>query len=277
MLWMLPGCGSGSGSTPITTAPTAPVISTQPSNQTVASPQTATFTVAATGTAPLNYQWQKGGANISGATAVSYTTPATTAADNGSQFTVAVSNSAGTVSSKAATLTVNSPPTITGQPSNQSAVVGQTATFTVVASGTSPFSYQWQKGGVNISGATSASYVTPATLSSDNGSQFDAMVSNAFGSATSTSATLTVTTTAPLVDVVTYHYDNSRSGANVQETILTPANVNSTTFGKLGLYPVDGLVDGQPLYLSQLSVNGSMHNALYVVTRARQRVCLRCR
>src|ERR1700727_2067135 len=84
LLWMLPGCGSGSGSGPITTAPTAPVISTQPSNQTVTSPQTATFTVAATGTAPLSYQWQKGGTIISGATAATYTTPATTAADNGS-------------------------------------------------------------------------------------------------------------------------------------------------------------------------------------------------
>ena len=261
---MLPGCGSGSS--PVTTGATAPVISAQPSNQTVASPQTATFTVAATGTAPLSYQWQKSGTNISGATAASYTTPATAAADNGSQFTVSVSNAAGSISSTAATLTVNSAPTITGQPSNQSVVVGQTATFTVVASGTSPLNYQWQKGGANISGATSASYVTPATLSTDNGSQFDVVVTNNFGIATSTVATLTVTVTAPLVDVVTYHYDNSRSGANAQETILTPANVNATTFGKLGLYPVDGLVDGQPLYLSQLSVNGSMHNVLYVVT-----------
>src|ERR1700733_4723360 len=80
MLWMLPGCGSGSGSTPITTAPTAPVISTQPSNQTVASPQTPPFRGGGTGTAPLNYQGKKGGANFSGATAVSYTPPATTAA-----------------------------------------------------------------------------------------------------------------------------------------------------------------------------------------------------
>ncbi len=68
------------------------------------------------------------------------------------------------------------------------------------------------------------------------------------------------------VDVVTYHFDNARTGLNPSETMLTPANVNSTSFGKLGLYPVDGKVDGQPLYLSQLSISGGTHNVLYAVT-----------
>jgi hypothetical protein len=69
--------------------------------------QTATFAVAATGTAPLSYQWQKNGTAISGATSSSYTTPATTSSDNGAQFTVTASNSAGSATSNAATLTVN--------------------------------------------------------------------------------------------------------------------------------------------------------------------------
>ena len=63
--------------------------------------------MAATGTAPLGYQWRKNGANVSGATSSSYTTPATTTADNGAQFSVVVSNSAGSVTSNNATLTVN--------------------------------------------------------------------------------------------------------------------------------------------------------------------------
>src|SRR5437588_726777 len=75
--------------------------------------QAATFTVTATGTAPLTYQWQKNGTAIGGATAASYTTPATTAADNGNQFTVVVSNAAGSVTSTAASLTVT---TIGNQP-----------------------------------------------------------------------------------------------------------------------------------------------------------------
>jgi hypothetical protein len=259
------GCGSSSPSK--SGAGTVPVISAQPANRTVNSGQPATFSVVATGSGTLSYQWQKSSTNISGATQSTYTIPATTAADDGSQFAVTVSDSAGSVTSSSATLTVNSAPVITTQPSNQSATVGGTATFTVVAEGTSPLSYQWQKAGNNISGATSSSYTTPATALTDNGSQFDVVVSNSLGSVTSNKATLSVSSTAVLVDVATYHYDNARSGANLQEATLTPANVNSATFGKLGFYSVDGLVDGQPLYLSQLSIpsNGT-HNVLYAVT-----------
>lgn len=93
---------SGSG---VATA-TAPTISSQPAAQSVIAGQTATFSVTATGTAPLAYQWSKNGTAISGATAASYTTPATTSADNGANFTVAVSNSGGNVTSNAAALTV---------------------------------------------------------------------------------------------------------------------------------------------------------------------------
>jgi hypothetical protein len=85
----------------------SPSVIGQPTNQIVTAGQTATFSVTAFGTAPLNYQWKKNGTAISGATSASYTTPATTTADNGAQFTVVVSNSAGSVTSSAASLTVN--------------------------------------------------------------------------------------------------------------------------------------------------------------------------
>jgi hypothetical protein len=68
------------------------------------------------------------------------------------------------------------------------------------------------------------------------------------------------------IDVGTYHYDNSRTGQNTKETILTPANVNSTQFGKLGEFSVIGKVDAQPLYLSNVSISGVMKNVLYVAT-----------
>src|SRR5256884_3170042 len=68
---------------------------------------------------------------------------------------------------------------------------GQTATFSVAASGTAPLSYQWKKNGTAVSGATSASYTTPASSSSDNGALFNVVVSNASGSVTSNIATLT--------------------------------------------------------------------------------------
>lgn len=83
-------------------------------------------------------------------------------------------------------------PAILTQPTDQTVTVGQTATFSVSASGTAPLSYQWQRNGVDIAGATSASYTTLATALADSGATFRVIVSNAAGSATSSSATLTV-------------------------------------------------------------------------------------
>ncbi len=85
---------------------TAPKITRQPANQTVAVGHTAAFSVVATGTAPLQYQWRKSGTPIAGATGSSYTTPATVSGDNRSSFTVLVINAAGSMTSNAATLTV---------------------------------------------------------------------------------------------------------------------------------------------------------------------------
>lgn len=155
-------------------------------------------------------------------------------------------------------------PSITTQPSDQTVIVGQPATFAVVAAGSNPLTYQWQKGSANISGATSAAYTTPPTVLGDNASQFGVTISNSLGTVTSHTATLSVNATP--VDVVTFQYDNARTGANRSEMILTPANVNSTKFGKIGFFSVDGKVDAQPLYLSQQSIAGATHNVLYVVT-----------
>jgi hypothetical protein len=243
----------------------APVITTQPVGQTVQVGETATFTVAASGAAPLTYQWQKNGAVISGATSASYTTPPATTADNNSQFQVVVSNSAGSTTSNPAILTISGFPAITTQPVGQTVQIGQSATFAVVATGAAPLSYQWQKNGTAISGATSANYTTPAASVADNGSQFQVVVSNSAGTVTSNPAILTVNPTL-VADVVTYHNDNARTGQNLNESILTPANVNWSSFGKLNFFPVDGKVDAQPLCLSNLTIAGALHNVLYVAT-----------
>jgi hypothetical protein len=159
-------------------------------------------------------------------------------------------------------------PQITTQPANQTVNVGQTATFSVAATGTAPLQYQWRKNGAAITGATGSSYTTPATVSGDNGSSFTVVVGNAAGSVTSSAATLTVTATpaAAGTDVVTYKYDALRTGQNLTESTLTISNVTASTFGKLRNLMVDGLVDAQPLYLSQLSVAGAAHNVVIVAT-----------
>jgi hypothetical protein len=159
-------------------------------------------------------------------------------------------------------------PSITAQPANQTVTAGQTATFSVTAAGTTPLNYQWQKGTTLITGATSASYTTPVTTTADSGSQYSVVVSNAIGNATSNAATLTVNPAQPATtDVLTYHNDIARTGQNLTESTLTISNVNSAQFGKLGFYPVDGLVDAEPLYASNVAVpsNGT-HNVLIVAT-----------
>ena len=123
-------------------APVPPSIASQPADQTVVAGQTATFSATASGTAPLGYQWQKNGAPISGANSASYTTPPTTTQDNGAQFTVVVSNSAGNATSNPATLTVTPAPlpTLTSLTLNPSSVVGGvgSSTGTVTLSGPAP-------------------------------------------------------------------------------------------------------------------------------------------
>ena len=91
------------------------------------------------------------------------------------------------------------PPNITTQPTAQTVNEGQQAMFTVAASGDAPLSFQWQRNLVNISGATSPTYTTPATLLSDNGSKFRCVVTNPFGSANSSEVTLTVTALPPQI------------------------------------------------------------------------------
>jgi outer membrane protein assembly factor BamB len=161
-------------------------------------------------------------------------------------------------------------PSIMTHPASKVVAPGQTATFSATATG-NPLNYQWQKNATAISGATSASYITPPVTLADDGATFQVVVSNAAGSVTSNPATLTVSGSAPSptssTDVVTYHNDIARTGQNLTETILTTANVNSTTFGKLRSLSVDGKVDAQPLYLSSLAnIGGGTHNVVYVAT-----------
>src|SRR5947208_673185 len=248
------GLVSGGSNPP---SPLTPAITAQPADQTVTAGQAATFSVTATGTAPLTYQWQKNGANITGASSSSYTTPVTMTSESGSTFDVVVSNTAGTATSNAATLTVNAAavaPSITTQPASQVVTVGQTATFAVVASGTTPLTYQWRKNGTAISGATSSSYTTAATTSSDNGAQFTVVVSNVAGNVTSNAATLTVNSSPQPLHITT----NSLPGGQ----LLTPYSANLQATGGslpynwsviggqlpngLGLSPANGTITGTP-------------------------------
>jgi len=180
-----------------------------------------------------------------------------------------VGNSVGSITSATATLTVTSAPvgpTIATEPTDQAVSQGQTATFSVVAIGTAPLTYQWQQNGTDVS-SNSATYTTPPTKLTDNHAQILVKVSNAIGSKTSTTVTLRgIPPPADTASVLMHHNDNQRTGQNLSETTLTPNNVNSNSFGKVGTLSVDGLVDAEPLYASGVMIGGVAHNVVFVVT-----------
>jgi Abnormal spindle-like microcephaly-assoc'd, ASPM-SPD-2-Hydin len=211
-------------------------ITTQPTSRSVAAGQIASFSIASTGTAPLIYQWMKNGAAISGANSSNYSTPLTTIADNGTRYTASVSNSTRTVTSNIATLTVTSKvaaPSISAQPVGRTVTTGQTSSFSVTASGTATLTYQWMKNGAAISGANAASYITPATKTTDSGSRFAVIVTNGSGSVSSSSASLTVTAAGTLLlnsssSALSFGKVNVSSSGTQNVTLTNAGNSNVT-------------------------------------------------
>jgi len=171
-------------------------IVTEPADVTVTAGATATFSVVAKGKQP-QYQWRRNGSDIANATSASHTTAATVAGDSGAVYSVIVTSGARTLTSRNAVLTVQVPPAISTQPTSISVQEGQTATFSVVATGSGTLSYQWRRNGTNVSGASASSYTTPAAVLADSGAQFSVVVSSSAGSVTSNAATLTVTAPPP--------------------------------------------------------------------------------
>ncbi len=149
---------------------------TQPTSQTVTAPATATFPVVAGGLPSPTYQWDESTnsrstwTTIRGATGASYSTGSTSLANSGTEYECVISNTAGTATSNAVTLTVYTTPSVSTQPTSQTVTAPATATFTLIAAGTPAPSYQWQQSTnsgstwTTINGATSASYTTRSGL-----------------------------------------------------------------------------------------------------------------
>jgi hypothetical protein len=182
--------GSATSGVAMLTVTIPPTIGTQPQSQTNIAGTTALFYVGATGTAPLNYQWKFGSANLAGATS-SALTLTNIQASNVGNYTVVVSNVAGSTTSSVAVLTVWVPPAVTIQPLSRTNVAGTTATFSVNATGTAPLSYQWQLNNSPLGGASGSALTLTNVQTSDAGN-YAVIVTNVAGSVTSSVATLTV-------------------------------------------------------------------------------------
>ncbi|AIW03827.1 tail protein [Citrobacter phage Moogle] len=167
---------------------TPPVITQQPTDQTLNEGENLTLTITATGA--TGYQWKKGASNISGATSATYTKSGVVPADAGSYTCVVSGEGGSSVTSNTATVTVNALPVITQQPTNQEITEGDTLTLSIVATGAT--GYQWKKDDVDIPSATSATYEKSSTSKVDDEGSYSCVVTGAGGSVTSQSSKVVI-------------------------------------------------------------------------------------
>jgi hypothetical protein len=230
----------------------SPVITMQPTNETVLVGQTAGFVVAATGTLPLSYQWRLNTTNIAGATNVSLIL-ANVQLTNAGNYSVRVTNSYGSITSSNALLTVLVPAVVITQPTNQAVYVGETASFVVTASGTLPLGYQWYFNQTNIANATNAILMfTNAQL--NQAGNYKALVTNLVNSVLSSNAVLTVNLPPALGAVPSGNY------LYVFWPLSAPGFVLETT---PSLSPADWLIVSNPpaqiggVYIETIQMTGS--------------------
>ncbi len=187
--------GSTTSDSAILSLAVLPVITQQPLSQTVVSGGAVSFKVTATGNPAPTYQWWKNGTALTGATGSTYAIASVATASAGT-YSVVVKNSAGTVTSAGAVLTVNTAPVITKQPAGKTVITGSSMTFAVTATGTPAPTYQWRKNGTALTGATGSSY-TIAAVTTGSAGTYSVVVKNVVGSVTSSNATLAVNPPLP--------------------------------------------------------------------------------
>jgi len=174
-----------------------PCIITQPTNVTVLEGQPATFTVTATGTEPLHYQWYFNGTFLPGATRTSVGT-LSAQPDQAGAYTAVVTNVVGSVTSSVAYLYIRIPPHITQSPEGQTVAMGEDVWLSGGAYGTEPLGYRWTFNGTNIAGATSDRLFLTNVQLTDTGN-YALVATNLYGSATSSPAVLTVSPTKAII------------------------------------------------------------------------------
>jgi len=237
----------------------APAITGALSNQTVSTTTPVTFSVVATGTGPLNYQWFFNGVSITNATSSTYTVNNVNASTAG-VYMVTVSNSVGSASSSA-TLTVNVPtfPSFSTQPVSQMIASGTTVEFHVKATGFPAPTYQWTYNGGNISGATSNRYVLFGATAANAGN-YACKAINGSGTAISSTAVLqVVTTNAP------GHLDNLSILSNITSS-LTMGFVTGGA-GTSGLESLLIRADGPSLGAPPFNYPGTMPDPTLTVVQ----------
>jgi hypothetical protein len=259
----LVGCGSsGSGSTSQNPPPQV-TVAVSPTTANVGTGATNQFTATVQGTTNTQVTWavdsiSEGNSSVGTISSAGlYTAPS-----SAGQHTVSATSAADTA--KSATAAVSVVGTVTLTPSSALVAPDATQQFTATMQGGTSFTWSVDgiAGGNSSVGTISSSgvYTAPNALGTHT-----VTATSTLDSASATS-TLTVINTKSGA-VLTYHNDDARDGAFAEETKLTPSNVNSSQFGKLASYSVDGQIYAQPLFLPQLNIAGGKHDVVFTVTQ----------
>jgi hypothetical protein len=213
---------------------TPPAVVLDPVSLSLSAGSLASFSVSATGTAPLTYQWRRNGAPIAGATSANYSI-GSAQASHAASYDVVVSNVAGSVTSAPATLAINRPLSFTTQPAGVVLNPGASASLSVVVEGTAPIVYQWRRNGTAISGATNPSY-SIGPVSEGDAAAYDVVVSNVVGSVVSERALVTLNVPVNII----------RQPVGVS---LNPASMTTLTVAATGTGPLSyqWSKDGMPI------------------------------
>lgn len=233
VLLLVTACGGGGGGggtpTPSPVQATAPSITAAPAALTVDDGAAASFSVTAQGSGTLSYQWSRNGALIAGATSTTLTLAAVQfTTDQGAQFSVTITNAAGSVTSAAATLTVKPLPVSleADLPDVVQAEAGTSRSFSIAARGSQPLTLQWLRDGVPIAGATSTSYTTPKLQLGDDGTRISVQVGNAAGAVLSQASRIGIAAGKTTV-IVTGCREITQPGHYVLDRDIAASNANS--------------------------------------------------
>jgi hypothetical protein len=212
-----------------------PIVNRDPQDVATAAGGTAFFSVVASGTPPLAYQWRQNNIDVPGATNAFLLVTNVQPLNEG-QYRVVITNAFGSVTSSVAVLGIFAPPVITSQPQGTNVFVSATVSFAVGVSGSPPLRYQWRFNNANIPGATNST-LTLSNVQLAQGGEYRVFVTNTVGMALSDAATLTVTV-APFVTVVATDGSAGEAGGNVGSlrfsrtgSTASPLNVGFTVSG----------------------------------------------
>ncbi len=280
--------GSATSSVAVLNVNFAPVISTQPANLNVLSGSNAVFSVTASGTAPLAYQWQESGTNLSNGTGISgamsnVLTLAAVTTNSSGNYSLVITNAFGSVTSSVAVLNVGFAPAITTQPANLNVLSGSNAVFSAAAAGSTPLAYQWRQNGTNlangagISGANS-NVLTLTAVTTSSAGNYNWFVTNLYGSATSSVATLTVLLPASITNAgwallagnatPTNGAINPGETVTVSFTLQNQGTVSTTNLVATLLASTNLLAPSAPQTYGAVAGSGGATNKSFIFTAA---------